>query len=164
MSRLISRCSVSPETSSAMEGQLFPEYQYDTREIEPAFFCFLSRAPLTLGRDKVHPRLRKSGRARSSSPSARSSDPPSAPPGSMQLGTPWPLSPALGSGHVGHSTQSTRGRRGRGRVASVRLPPHHACGGPGAGLNARCLGPNQAQLLCCLFLQKRPSCPRPRAF
>lgn len=60
MSRLISRCSVSPETSSAMEGQLFPEYQYDTRrEIEPAFFLFSSpEPPLTLGRDKVHPRLK----------------------------------------------------------------------------------------------------------
>lgn len=48
VSCLISRCSMSPETSSALESRLFSEYQYDIRrEIEPGFFCFFPlKSPL----------------------------------------------------------------------------------------------------------------------
>ena len=79
---LLSRCSMSPETSSALESRLFSEYQYDIRrEIEPGFFCFffLSRAPSDPRRRQSPSRPDALGIPQSSSPSVRALITPSAP-------------------------------------------------------------------------------------
>lgn len=122
MSRLISRCSVSPETSSAMEGQLFPEYQYDTRrEIEPAFFCFPSPEPPSDPRKRQSPSTPEiPGRARSSSPSARALITPSARQAPCNSAHPGRYHPLWEVGTLGLAPRALVGRRGRGRVASVR--------------------------------------------